>query len=633
MAKTVGEFILERLVAWGVRRVFGYPGDGINGIFSAFHTVKGLEFVQARHEEMAAFMACAHAKFTRQVGVCMATSGPGAIHLLNGLYDAKMDHQPVVAIVGQSARAAMGGSYQQEVDLQNLFKDVAHEYVQTMMVPAQARTLVDRAIRIALAERTVTCLIVPLDLQEVSYEEPEHAHGTVHTGIGRGWLPPRVVPAEEDLRSAAEVLNAGKKVAMLVGAGARGAEAEIAEVADRLGAGCAKALLGKDVLADDLPWVTGPIGLLGTKPSWDLMSECDTLLMVGSSFPYSEFLPKDGQARAVQVDLDGRMLSVRYPMEVPLVGDARPTLAALAPLLTRKEDRSWREQIEEEVRTWWRVLENRAMSPANPVNPQRVFWELSPRLPSDCILCADSGSSANWFARDLKIRPGMSASLSGNLATMGPGVPYAIGAKFAFPERPVIALVGDGAMQMNGTGELVTVAKYWKRWKDPRFVVLVLNNRDLNQVTWEQRVMLGDPKLESSQVLPDFPYARHAEALGLKGIRVDTPRGRRSGVGGGARRRPALRHRGGDRPRGSAAPAAHHHHRGEVAPGVDPEGRPGPGRDDQAVVAAARRHLEGEVTAERAASQPVSGAPCASALPIRPPPLGRPGRLVTGAPP
>ncbi|HET7754351.1 MAG TPA: thiamine pyrophosphate-requiring protein [Anaeromyxobacteraceae bacterium] len=523
MAQNVGEYILRRLVAWGVRRIFGYPGDGINGILGAFHEVKELELVQVRHEEMAAFMACSHAKFTRQVGVCLATSGPGAIHLLNGLYDAKLDHQPVVAIVGQSARTAMGGSFQQEVDLQSLFKDVAHEYVQTLMVPQQARTLVDRAIRIALAERTVTCIIVPNDVQEVPYEDPPHAHSTIHTGIGRGWLTPRVVPKEEDLQRSAEILNAGSRVAMLVGSGARGAENEIAEVAELLGAGCAKALLGKDVLADDLPWVTGSIGLLGTKPSWDLMTECDTLLMVGTSFPYSEFLPKDGQARGVQIDLDGRMLSLRYPVEMALVGDSRETLRALVPMLKRKQDRSWRESIEREVATWWKVLEARAMSPANPVNPQRLYWELSPRLPDGCILCADSGSSANWFARDLKIRPGMRASLSGNLATMGPGVPYAIAAKFAFPDRVAIALVGDGAMQMNGLAELITAAKYWKKWKDPRLVVLVLNNRDLNQVTWEQRVMAGDPKLEASQDLPDFPYARYAESIGLRGVRVDRP--------------------------------------------------------------------------------------------------------------
>jgi pyruvate dehydrogenase (quinone) len=523
MAKTVGQFILERLARWGVRRIYGYPGDGINGIVGALLRVSEVEFVQVRHEEMAAFMACAHAKFTGEVGVCLATSGPGAIHLLNGLYDAKMDHQPVVAVVGQSARAAMGGDYQQEVDLPSLFKDVAREYVQTMMVPAQARQLVDRAVRIALAERTVTCLVVPHDVQEIDVEQPAHKHSTVHTSVGRGFLPPRVLPRDEDLRRAAEILNAGSKVAMLVGAGARGAEAEVTRVADLLGAGCAKALLGKDVLPDDLPWVTGSIGLLGTKPSWDLMMECDTLLVVGSSFPYSEFLPKEGQARGVQIDIDGRLLALRYPMEVALVGDARETLAALAPHLRAKQDRAWRQKIEREVARWWKVLEARARNPANPVNPQLLYWELSPRLPDGAILCADSGSSANWFARDIRIRRGMRASLSGNLATMGPGVPYAIAAKFAHPDRVAFALVGDGAMQMNGNEELITAAKYYRRWKDPRLVVLVLNNRDLNQVTWEQRAMVGDPKVAASQDVPDFPYARYAESIGLTGIRVDRP--------------------------------------------------------------------------------------------------------------
>jgi pyruvate dehydrogenase (quinone) len=522
MASTVGEFILRRLGAWGVKRIYGYPGDGINGILGGFHKVKEMSFVQVRHEEMAAFMACAHAKFTGQVGVCLATSGPGAIHLLNGLYDAQLDHQPVVAIVGQQARSAMGGEYQQEVDLISLFKDVAREYVEMAMTPVQIRQLIDRAVRIAVAERTVTCVIVPNDVQEMkAVEAPPRQHGTVHTGVG--YSAPRVVPQDADLRRAAEVLNAGKKVAMLVGQGALAAAEEVATTADVLGAGVAKALLGKAVLPDDLPWVTGSIGLLGTKPSWELMSECDTLLMVGSSFPYSEFLPEEGQARGVQIDLAARRTSLRYPMEVNLVGDSAATLRALAPYLTRKTDRSWRKEIEASVADWWKVLEARAMHDANPINPQRVFWELSKRLPDNVILSSDSGSSANWFARDIKIRRGMMASLSGTLATMGPGMPYAVAAKFAYPERVPVAMVGDGAMQMNGNNVLITVSKYWREWKDPRLVVLVLNNRDLNQVTWEQRAMLGDPKLPASQELPDFPYARYAESLGLGGIRVDKP--------------------------------------------------------------------------------------------------------------
>jgi len=523
VAELVADFTLKRLREWGVHRIYGYPGDGINAFLGAFDRAKGdPELIQVRHEEMAAFMACGHAKFTGEVGVCIATSGPGAIHLLNGLYDAKLDHQPVVAIVGQQAMASLGGSYQQEVDLTTLFKDVAHEYVHMATDPAQVRHLVDRAIRIALAERTVTCIVVPNDLAgEKAVETPPHVHGTVHSGIG--YSAPRVLPHEGDLDRAAAVLNESEKVAMLVGQGARGAGDELVEVAETLGAGVAKALLGKDVLPDDLPFVTGSIGLLGTKPSWDLMMECDAFLMVGSSFPYSEFMPQEGKARGVQIDIDGRMLGIRYPMEVNLVGDSRETLRALLPKLRRKEDRSWREQIEQEVREWWELIEHRAQLPGDPLNPQLVFSELSRRLPDGAILAADSGSAANWYARNIRLRTGMQASLSGTLATMGPGMPYAIGAKFAHPRRPVFALVGDGAFQMNGMNELITVAKYWERWSDPRFVVMVLHNDDLNQVTWEQRAMEGDPKYEASQVLPDFPYARYAELLGFLGIRVDAP--------------------------------------------------------------------------------------------------------------
>jgi pyruvate dehydrogenase (quinone) len=520
---TVSDYLVERLAAWDVRRIFGYPGDGVNGIMGALNRADGrLEFVQVRHEEMAAFMACAHAKFTGEVGVCLATSGPGAIHLLNGLYDARLDHQPVVAIVGQQARASLGADYQQEVDLLTLFKDVAREFVQMATDPAQVRHLIDRAVRIALAERTVTCVIVPNDVQELdAVPSPPHAHGSVFSGVG--WSRPTTLPQDADLRRAADALNAGQKVAMLVGQGALHAAGEVREAADRLQAGVAKALLGRAVLPDDLPYVTGSIGLLGTKPSWDLMQECDTLLVVGSSFPYSEFLPKEGQARGVQIDIDGRMVGLRYPMEVNLVGDSAATLRALMPLLDRKQPGEWRQGIEQGVADWWRVVEAQSMTGADPINPQRVFWELSPRLPDGCILTADSGSGTNWFARNLRLREGMQASLSGTLATMGPGVPYAIAAKFAHPERPVIALVGDGAMQMNGLAELITVAKYWRRWSDPRLVVMVLNNRDLNQVTWEQRAMNGDPKFAASQDIPDVRYAEHARLFGLEGVRVEAP--------------------------------------------------------------------------------------------------------------
>jgi pyruvate dehydrogenase (quinone) len=523
VAELVADFTLKRLREWGVHRIYGYPGDGINAFLGAFDRAGGdPELIQVRHEEMAAFMACGHAKFTGEVGVCIATSGPGAIHLLNGLYDAKLDHQPVVAIVGQQAMASLGGSYQQEVDLVTLFKDVAHEFVHMATSPAQVRHLVDRAIRIALDQRTVTCVIVPNDLaSEKAVKAPPRKHGTIHSGVG--YSRPKVVPEEGDLDHAAAVLNESEKVAMLIGQGAMHASDEVVQTAETLGAGVAKALLGKAALPDDLPFVTGSIGLLGTKPSWDLMMGCDALLMVGSSFPYSEFLPKEGDARGVQIDLDGRMVGIRYPMEVNLVGDSKETLRALLPKLERKDDRSWREEIEDGVRKWWELIEDRAQLDADPLNPQLVFSELSKRLPDGAILTADSGSAANWYARNIKLRKGMMGSLSGTLATMGPGMPYAIGAKFAYPERPVFALVGDGAFQMNGMNELITVAKYRERWSDQRFVVLVLHNNDLNQVTWEQRAMEGDPKYEASQVLPDFPYARYAELLGFKGIRVDSP--------------------------------------------------------------------------------------------------------------
>ncbi|OPY98606.1 thiamine pyrophosphate-binding protein [Bradyrhizobium sacchari] len=522
MSQTVSDFIVQRLHQWGVRHIFGYPGDGINGVFGAMNRAEGkIGFVQARHEEMAAFMASAYAKFSGQLGVCIATSGPGASHLVTGLYDALLDHQPVLAIVGQQARNALGGSYQQELDLVSMFKDVAGAYVMQASSPAQVRHLIDRSVRTALARRTPTALILPNDLQEEPYESPPRAHGTLHSGVG--YSAPRVTPREDELDRAAEVLNAGKKVAMLIGAGALHATDEVIAVADRLSAGCAKALLGKAALPDDLPWVTGSIGLLGTEPSYNMMTECDTLLMVGSAFPYAEFLPKEGSCRGVQIDIDASMMSIRFPMEVGLVGDAAETLRALLPRLAPKTDGAWRKGIADDVARWWKTLNDRAHQPATPVNPQLVAWELSPRLPDRAIITSDSGSCANWFARDLKMRRGMTASLSGGLASMGAAVPYALAAKYAHPDRPVIALVGDGAMQMNNMAELITAAKYWRSWRDPRFIVCVFNNEDLNQVTWEQRIINGDPKFEASQQIPNVSYSRFAELVGLRGIYVDSP--------------------------------------------------------------------------------------------------------------
>ena len=515
------DFFVDRLKAWGVKRIYGYSGDGINGVIGALQRDGGIDFIQPRHEEMGAFMAVAHAKFTGEPGVCLATGGPGATHLITGLYDAKLDHMPLLAICGQAEATVRGGSYQQELNLDRVFADVA-EYVQEVSHPAQLPHVVDRAIRLALARRAPSVIIIPKDVQEQAFEKPKRAHG--FTRSGPGYSRPIIVPAEADLRRAADVLNAGDKVAMLVGTGAAGAADEVIEVAERLGAGVAKALLGKSVLPDDLPFVTGSIGLLGTRPSSDLMNGCDTLLIVGSGFPWSEFLPETGAARAVQIDIDPAMLSLRYPCEVNLHGSAAETLRLLLPMLESKKDRGWRKKIEGWMGDWWETLEARAKTKAHPVNPQRVVWEMSPRLPENAIVTSDSGSCANWYARDYRVKRGQLASLSGGLASMGAAVPYAIGAKFAHPDRPVVALVGDGAMQMNNMAELITIAKYFERWPDKRLVVCVFNNEDLNEVTWEQRVMNGNPRYDASQDIPDVRYSQFAEQIGLKGIFVDKPK-------------------------------------------------------------------------------------------------------------
>ncbi|MEU5882944.1 thiamine pyrophosphate-requiring protein [Spirillospora sp. NPDC047279] len=518
----VADYVLARLREWGVHRVYGYPGDGINGFLGAFERAKNdPEFLQPRHEEMAAFMACGHAKFTGETGVCMATSGPGAIHLLNGLYDAKLDHVPVVALVGQQRRPSLGAGYQQEVDLASLFKDVS-EYVQVCMTASQARHLVDQAMRVAAAARGVATLIFPADVQEEdAVTAPPRAHGSVFSGVGS--YRAVTVPPVAAVRDAAEILNGGERVAILAGQGARGAAAELTQVADLLGAGVAKALLGRDVLPDDLPFVTGPVGLLGSRASDDMLMKCDTLLMVGTGFPYAEWLPEEGRARVVQIDQDASRIGRRVPVDAGLAGDARETLRLLIPYLEHKEDRDWRRGVEADVDEWWRIMERQARQRFEAINPQLVAWELNDRLPDGAILTADSGSGTTWWARQLRLRAGMRASLSGTLATMGPGVPYAIAARFAHPDRPVVAFVGDGAFQMNGMNEMITVARYAERLAGPPLVFCVLNNRDLNMVTWEQRAMGGDPRFPASQDLPDVPYAAYAELLGLTGIRCEDP--------------------------------------------------------------------------------------------------------------
>lgn len=522
MSETVADFVLRRLRKWGVKQVFAYPGDGINGILAAWGRADNEpRFIQPRHEEMAAFEAVGYAKFSGEVGVCAATSGPGAIHLLNGLYDAKLDHVPVVAIVGQTSRSAMGGSYQQEVDLLTLFKDCCHQFVEMATVPQQFPNLIDRAMRVAKATHSPTCVIIPSDVQELNYEAPGHAFKEVPSSVGTSWATP--VAADRAIAEAAEILNDAERVAMLVGQGARGARTEVIQVAEILRAGVAKALLGKDVVSDELPFVTGSIGLLGTRPSYEMMRDCDALLTIGSNFPYTQFLPELDQARAIQIDHDGSFIGMRYPYELNIVADASAALRALIPQLRPKGDRRWLDRIESNVSHWWDTMQRQAMTDSDlaaVVNPQRLFWELNEQLPDDAIVVADSGSSANWYARHLRFRGEMRGSLSGTLATMGPGVPYAIGAKFAHPDRPAIAVVGDGAMQMNGMAELLTVRRYWEEWSDPRLIVAVLHNNDLNQVTWEMRAMEGAPKFVESQALPDYSYAAFAASAGLDSIEV-----------------------------------------------------------------------------------------------------------------
>lgn len=522
---TVADHIVSRLFSWGVHRYFGYPGDGINGMTSALQrTNERAQFIQVRHEETAGFAASAHVKYGGgPLGCALVTSGPGAIHLLNGLYDAKLDHQPVVALVGHTATTAEGGGYYQEVDLLALYKDVAAAFLAQLDNPAQVRHLVDRACRTALARRTVTALILPLDIQdEPAVVDPPHAHGYYQTSNAPSSTP--TVPPEADVRRAAEVLRGGQRVAMLVGQGALGARDEVREIADRLGAGVATALLGFTAVDHREPWVTGAIGLLGTRPSWQLMTGCDRLLIVGSNMPYSEFYPPPGQARAVQIDLDGTQLGLRYPTEVNLTGDARPTVRALLDELgPGPAPTAWRAEIAEATSAWRRVQRDLAEQAADPVNPQLLFHTLNERLPDDVLLAVDCGTTTAWYARHIQVRPGMLASLSGTLLSMGGAMPYALSAKFAHPDRPLVALIGDGAMQMNGVNELITVAKYWRSWADPRFVVLVLNNRDLAFVSWEQRSTEGTPMFPDSQQLPDIAYHQWAEVLGLRGELVDSP--------------------------------------------------------------------------------------------------------------
>jgi pyruvate dehydrogenase (quinone) len=518
MGDTVGDLLLRRLAQWGVRRIYGEPGEGLQGLIGAFgRSASGVEFVPARHEELAAFMACAHARFSGEVGVCMASSLAGAIHLLNGLYDARLDRQPVLAIVG-TARAA-GGSEAQDVDLRALLADVAPAFTQVIATPPQLRPLLDGAMRAAREARGVSCLILPREVQAMPAADEPAADDVSPEDIRPSGA---AIPDAAELRRAAGVLNAGERVALLVGAGALHATDELIEAAQRLGAGIAKSLQGKAAVPDDLPFVTGTVGLLGSKPSWDLLERCDALLCVGTGASYAEFLAGEGLARRVQIDSEPFAPDANAtPGEVRLVGDAKATLAALLPLLDRKTDRRFREQVERDVARWWQVLDARALAEAEPINPERVFSELSPRLPEHCIVTCDAGACAHWFARDVRLRRGMSAALPGGLARAGTALPYAIAAKYAQPQRPVIALLGDAAMQMNGINALISIAQRWREWVNPRLTVMVLNSGEPVEASWAQRLLDSELLADAAPAAAEFPYAGYAELIGLRGLRVD----------------------------------------------------------------------------------------------------------------
>jgi pyruvate dehydrogenase (quinone) len=521
--RTVSDFIIDRLIEWDLHQWYGFPGDGIGGFDGALGRAeeadKDFTYVRPVHEEMAALMATAHAKFTGEVGVCIATSGPGAIHLMNGLYDAKGDNQPVLAIVGQQGRAALGSDFQQELNLERMFADVA-VFVQTVTTPMQAQMVLDKAIRVAKAEHGPSVVVLPADVQQLEMVEPAAEHWVSRSGVG--FASPHYSPSKEDLERAAAVLNAGEKVAMLVGQGARGATDEVLAVAERLGAGIITALLGKDVVPGDVPHHTQQLGLLGSRPSYDMMQDCDTLLLVGTNFPYGEFLPKTGQARAVQIDTSSGHLGIRYPTEVNLLGDAKATLTALLPLLHQQQDRSWQDGIASAMREWTEESTRVAMAEADPVNPRHVYVSLNDRLPPRAIVTADAGSTADWYGHHIRLGRDQMGNLSGRLATMLAAMPYAMAAKFAHPDRPVVCTIGDGAFQMLGMNGLITVKRHWEQWADPTFVVLVLRNDDLNQVSWEMR-MAGDPRWDTAQLVEPVDYAAFARTLGFEAITVESP--------------------------------------------------------------------------------------------------------------
>ncbi|MBW4032358.1 MAG: thiamine pyrophosphate-requiring protein [Acidobacteria bacterium] len=519
---TVSEFVIQRIREWGVSRVFGYPGDGIGefdgALGSAERDGEGLDYIRPTHEEICALMATAHAKFTGEVGVCVATSSPGAFHLLNGLYDAKMDNQPVVAIVGQQGLASFGTAWLQESNLERVFSDVAM-YVHTIVSPEQAQAVVDIAFRTAIINRQPTVVILPHDVQAMKMPTLGLENWVSRSSAVASSTS--VVGPTAELQKAADIINSGERVTLLVGAGADAASTEVLELARRAGAGIVTALRGKQVVSSEVPFHTQQLGLLGSLPSLHQMQRCDTLVMIGTNYPYGQFMPKTGQARGIQIDLRAEQLGLRYPTEVNLWGDAKATLTALLPLIEQTSELSWQETVSGEMRDWESEMEAQAMAVyADGANPRRVIHELNARLPDNAIVTADAGTTADWYGHHIRLRGQMKGDLSGRLATMLASMPYAVAAKFAYPERPVICTIGDGAFQMLGMNELITVKKYLTRWSNKQFIVVVLHNNDLEQVSWEMRTEDGNPVWSTSQDVESVDYAGWAELLGFRGIRV-----------------------------------------------------------------------------------------------------------------
>ncbi len=519
--RQVSDLVVERLLAWGTARIYGYAGDGNNPLLGALRRAGAPAFITARHEESAAFMAVGEAKYTGSAGVVTSTQGPGAVHLLNGLYDAKLDSAPVVALVGQQHRSTLGSDYQQEIDLQTLFHDVAPRFVQQVSSPAQLPMVLDRAFRSALTHAQPAVVILPHDIQQASVAGLGQEHGEVVTAPR--WTTGRVLPRHEDLAAAVGVLEAGERIAILAGRGVRDAQDEVIRLAEHLGAGIATSLLGKPYVDEAHPLAAGTMGHLGTTASARVLQECDTLLILGSNDPWTEFYPPPGQARAVQVDIDPAMLANRYPVEAGVVGDCAATAEALLDRLRPRGSTPWRAEVERHVRNWHEISRLRAEVAADPLNPELAVRRFAERLSPDHRVAIDVGSAVYHYARQMRLPTSVSAHLSSTLASMGCGIPYGISAKESAPERPVAVIAGDGAMQMLGNVDLVTVAERWRRWRDPRFAVLVLHNRDLAEVSWEQREMEAQPRFPASQDVPRFDFTGYAELLGLRGIRIDAP--------------------------------------------------------------------------------------------------------------